>query len=122
MWPKQAVTWEDGALSLPMGRGRQTLRLKVDLKGETIGACKIIWDDGHQLHVVVDHPPIEHPKSSQPLRAAVDLGQIHLAAVTTETGQSLVVSGRGIRTLKRRNRSLRWQSQKNTGKGLRATS
>ncbi len=31
----------------------------------------------------------------------VDLGEIHLSAVTTNTGKALVISGRGICTLKR---------------------
>ena len=35
-------------------------------------------------------------------QATVDLGEIHQAAVTTNTGAALVVSGRGIRSLKRR--------------------
>ncbi|MGO8951396.1 MAG: transposase [Ktedonobacterales bacterium] len=39
------------------------------------------------------------PGSAQ---AAADLGEIHQAAVTTTTGVALVVSGRGIRSLKRR--------------------
>jgi putative transposase len=84
-----------------MGRGKGSLRLKVDLEGIDIGACTIIWDGDYQLHVVVETPSIKQ-ETSPPLRAAVDLGQIHLAAVTTETGKSLVVSGRGIRSLKRR--------------------
>ena len=39
------------------------------------------------------------PGSAQ---ATVDLGEIHQAAVTTNTGAALVVSGRGVRSLKRR--------------------
>ncbi len=35
------------------------------------------------------------------VQATVDLGEIHLAAVSTNTGQAMVVSGRGIRSLKR---------------------
>ncbi|WP_201374943.1 RNA-guided endonuclease TnpB family protein [Ktedonobacter robiniae] len=34
-------------------------------------------------------------------QATVDLGEIHLAAVTTNTGQAMIVTGRGIRSLKR---------------------
>lgn len=103
MWPKQAIKWEEGALTLPMGRKRGSLRLKVDLERVEIGSCKIIYDGSYQLHVVIETPPPKK-ESDPPLRATVDLGQIHLAAVTIETGKSLVVSGRGIRTLKR-NRS-----------------
>ncbi len=35
------------------------------------------------------------------VQATVDLGEIHLAAVSTNTGQALIVTGRGIRSLKR---------------------
>lgn len=101
LWPKQAIKWEKGILILPMGRGRKSICLNVDLEGENIGACKIIWDDGYQLHICLEAPCENSPKATSPLRATVDLGQIHLAAVTTETGKALVVSGRGIRTLKR---------------------
>ena len=100
LWPKQAIKREKGILVLPMGRGRKPICLKVDLEEENIGACKIIWDDGYQLHVVIESAEVATPKIVIPVRAAIDLGQIHLAAVTTDTGKSLVVSGRGIRTLK----------------------
>ena len=101
LWPKQAIKWENGILILPMGRGRKSLCLKVDLEKEQMGACKVIWDDGYQLHVALESLDIAPPKMETSLRATVDLGQIHLAAVTTETGKSLIVSGRGIRALKR---------------------
>ncbi len=38
------------------------------------------------------------------MQATVDLGEIHLAAVTTNTGKALIVTGRGIRSLKRQRR------------------
>src|SRR5579862_9714245 len=71
LWPKQAIKWEHGALTLPMGRGRGSIRLKADLEGVEIGACKIIWDGSYQLHVVVEAPTPKQ-ESSPPLRAAVD--------------------------------------------------
>jgi putative transposase len=59
-----------------------------------------VWKDGYELHVSVPSTPAEEgPGQAQ---ATVDLGEIHLAAVTTNTGAALVVSGRGIRALKRR--------------------
>jgi putative transposase len=36
------------------------------------------------------------------VHATIDLGQIHQCAITTSTGQGLIVSGRGIRTEKQR--------------------
>ncbi len=105
LWPKQAIKWKEGYLILPMGRKGRPIRLKVDLEKENIGASKIIWDDGYQLHVVIESSDVEVLKAPQ-VRATVDLGQIHLAAITTETGRSTVVSGRGIRTLKQQRNKL----------------
>jgi putative transposase len=47
---------------------------------------------------------IEIPQAEQApgaVHATVDLGEIHLAAVSTNTGKAMIVSGRGIRSLKR---------------------
>jgi putative transposase len=82
-----------------MGRGRASLVFHVDLP-EGSGACKLVWNDGYELHVAVAASRSEAaPGQAQ---ATVDLGEIHQAAVTTNTGAALVVSGRGIRSLKRR--------------------
>ena len=98
-WPAQAVSVERGRIVLPMGRGRASLVFKLDLP-EHIGGCKLVWKDGYELHVSVPAAPA--PAAPGAVQAAVDLGEIHQAAVTTNTGAALVVSGRGIRSLKRR--------------------
>jgi putative transposase len=99
MWPAQAVSIDCGRIVLPMGRGRASLVLHVTIP-ESAGACKVVWNDGYELHISIPSaPPEELPGT---VRAAVDLGEIHLAAVSTSTGAALVVSGRGIRSLKRR--------------------
>ncbi len=47
------------------------------------------------------------------MKATVDLGEIHLAAITTSTGKALIITGRGIRSLKRqRSRQLGQTHQK----------
>ena len=98
-WPAQAVSVERGRIVLPMGRGRASLVFKLDLP-EHLGGCKLVWKDGYELHICVPAvPALEAPGAVQ---ATVDLGEIHQAAVTTNTGAALVVSGRGIRSLKRR--------------------
>lgn len=102
-WPEQAVSIESGRVVLPMGRGRQSIVLKVDLPPNA-GACKIVWNNGYELHVAV---PVEIEETIGEAKATVDLGQIHQAAVVTNTGHALVVSGRGIRSIKRyRNKEL----------------
>ncbi len=86
-----------------MGRGRQSIVLKVDMP-KNAGACKIVWNNGYELHVAV---PVEIKETVGYTKAAVDLGQIHQAAVVTNTGHALVVLGRGIRSIKRyRNKEL----------------
>ena len=99
IWPAQAVSVERGRIVLPMGRGRPSLVFKLDLP-EHIGGCKLVWKDGYELHVSVPAAPA--PAAPGAVQATVDLGEIHQAAVTTNTGAALVVSGRGIRSLKRR--------------------
>ena len=98
-WPAQAVSVERGRIVLPMGRGRRSLVFKLDLP-ECIGGCKLVWKDGYELHVSVPTAPAESAPGQN--LATVDLGEIHQAAVTANTGAALVVSGRGIRSLKRR--------------------
>lgn len=97
-WPAQAVSVECGRVVLPMGRGRASIVLPLDLPAAS-GACTLIWNNGFELHVVIEVSQDEHAPGTN--QATVDLGEIHLAAVTTNTGAALVVSGRAIRSLKR---------------------
>ncbi len=97
-WPAQAVSVERGRVVLPMGRGRVSIILHLDLPAAS-GACTLVWNNGFELHVCVEVPQATHAPGGN--RATVDLGEIHLAAVTTNTRAALVVSGRGIRSLKR---------------------
>jgi putative transposase len=97
-WPAQAVCREKGRLVLPMGKGRASLVLPLALP-ESSGACTLVWNYGFELHVCMEIPQPEAAPGSA--LATVDLGEIHLAAVTTDTGEALIVTGRGIRSLKR---------------------
>lgn len=90
---------------LPMGRGRAPLIFHLDTTSlpEQVGGCQLVWKDGYELHLSV---PCDLSAGAEkrpgPVRAAVDLGEIHQAAVSTNTGQAILISGRGIRSLKRR--------------------
>ena len=98
MWPAQAVSKEQGRVVLPMGRGRTSLVLPLDLP-ENSGSCRLVWNKSYELHVCIE---IEQQETAPGDRhATVDLGEIHLAAVTTNTGKAMIVTGRGIRSLKR---------------------
>ena len=99
-WPAQAVSRQGKRLILPMGRGRKSFSFHLPDLPEHIGAVSLVWRGGYELHLVVPTAP-EADVSSFPVQAAVDLGEIHQAAVTTSTGKGLIVSGRGIRSLKR---------------------
>ncbi len=101
-WPTQAVSRQGNTLLLPMGRGRKSLRFHLNGLPDQFGAVSLVWNGGYELHLVVSSPdsiPPDMPAS--PEQATVDLGEIHLAAVTTTTGKGLIVTGREIRSLKR---------------------
>jgi putative transposase len=101
-WPGQAIERHGNTLILPMGRGRTSFTLHLNGLPEHIGAVSLVWNGGYALHIVVPSSPAEPlPVSETPAQATVDLGEIHLAAVTTTTGKGLIVTGREIRALKR---------------------
>jgi putative transposase len=97
-WPAQAVCKQKGRVILPMGKGRKSLVLPIELP-ENAGACTLVWHCGFELHVCVEVPQAEAAPGA--IQATADLGEIHLAAVTTTTGAAMIVTGRGIRSLKR---------------------
>lgn len=100
LWPEQAVCVKDNYILLPMGRGRASIVLPKP-EGFVAGCCKLIWNgSANELHVTVTVPAESTLESK--VTATVDLGQIHQCAVTTNTGKALIVSGRGQRSLKRR--------------------
>jgi len=44
-WPAQAVSKENGRVVLPMGKGRKSIVLPIDLPPNS-GACSLVWNDG----------------------------------------------------------------------------
>ena len=110
LWTAQSVKYIDGKLTLPMGRGRQSLSFRLKLDFEP-GAISLVWRSGFELHIK-EEVELEKLKQTN-VKAAIDLGEIHHSAVSTNTGQGLIVSGRGIRSLKRqRNMALAKLSRK----------
>ena len=101
LWPAQAVCVEATRIVLPMGHSHASIVLpKPDNFPAEPGGVKLIWNGCHpELHVTIEQPVVTNQPGTA--RATVDLGQIHLAAVVTSTGKGLIVSGRGIRSLKR---------------------
>ncbi len=72
-WPAQAVSRECGRVVLPMGRGRASIILHLDLPAAS-GACTLVWNNGFELHVCVEVPQAAHAPGTN--RATVDLGEI----------------------------------------------
>lgn len=110
MWPAQAMRLEEKRIVLPMGRGRPSLVLPRPEWLAEKSACKIVWNGVHnELHITasitvsMEEDSAEEKAILAPTNkhATADLGQIHQAAVATNDGDGLVVSGRGIRSLKR---------------------
>jgi putative transposase len=97
-WPAQAISKERGRVVLPMGKGRPALVLPISLPANS-GACSLVWNNGYELHVCLEVEQAEEALGT--VQATVDLGEIHLAAVTINTGKAMIVTGRGIRSLKR---------------------
>jgi putative transposase len=102
-WPAQAVSRQGKRLILPMGRGRKSFSFHLHDLPDQIGAVSLVWRGGYELHLVVPAAPATEvwAQADQAVQAAVDLGEIHQAAVTTSTGKGLIVTGRGMRSLKR---------------------
>src|SRR5213078_1167612 len=95
-------------LILPMGRGRKSFSFHLSDLPKQIGAVSLVWSGSYELHVVVPAAPeadVAAP-ASPAVQATVDLGEIHQAAVTTSTGQGLIVTGRGMRSVKRQRNQL----------------
>jgi putative transposase len=106
-WPAQAVSCQGQRLILPMGRGRQSFSFPLSDLPEQIGAVSLVWNGGYELHLVVPARPVASPPASpvagpeQPVQATADLGEIHQVAITTTSGKGLLVTGRGMRSIKR---------------------
>lgn len=77
---------------------------------EDVNTCEILWRKGrYVLSYTSDYPEAE-PEDG--VHGGIDIGEIHPVAVCTETGAGLVVSGREVRSIKRRrNKSLGWFSR-----------
>jgi len=57
-WPAQAVSQEHGRVVLPMGKGRKSIVLPIELP-ENSGACSLVRNNGFELHVCVEQPQVE---------------------------------------------------------------
>jgi putative transposase len=104
IWTNQATNVKAGVISLPMGRNKKPLIFNVDLPDGGY-SCRIVWHDGFELHVCQEAPEETQVELSNVV-AAIDLGEIHQIACVASNGKALLVSGRGIRTVKHLNNKM----------------
>lgn len=111
----QTVTWKDmairmveGRIVLSSGRGRAPLRLALpaEYHQADIRRAELTWRaDHYELCLTIAAPQIvetdEGADNVGKESAGVDLGEIHIAAVATTRRQTLIVSGRLLRSCKR---------------------
>ena len=69
-----------------MGKGHKSIVLPLKLP-ENSGACSLVWSDGFELHVCVEHPQAE--EAAGDIHATVDLGEIHLTGVESRHPQAM---------------------------------
>jgi putative transposase len=109
--PYQTVVRKDQALlfdqprqlGLKNGQGRSPLYLPLpdDYAGANVRRVELTWRaDHHELCLTLDTGESLPPSQTSGEVAGVDLGEVHIAAVTTTKRHALVVSGRLLRSCK----------------------
>jgi putative transposase len=94
LWKGQAIKFRGNSIILPMGKGRQPLRIRLPkLPDGKVVQAELAF--GRLLLTLSKE--IETPKAGKNIGAA-DLGSIHLAVVT-DGESSLAVVGRGLRSI-----------------------
>jgi len=105
VWKESAIRWtEDGQILLSNRKNNQPLILTTpnEYIGVDIRKAELTWRaDHYELCLTIDTGMVNPtPKKSGQI-AGVDLGEVNIAAVATEAGNVLVVSGRALRSVKR---------------------
>jgi len=104
IWKESAIYWQDdGQLRLSNQRGKAPLVLSVPVKYQNLNICKaeLTWRaDHYELCLTIDTGVAVLTSTNDGRFAGVDLGEIHIAAVATEDGDTLLVNGRALRSVK----------------------
>lgn len=115
--PYQTVIWknpalqvqDDGRLRLSNGAKRPPLVLPLpdEYQSSDIRKAELAWRaDHYELCLTIDTGQLPAAPQAGGAMAGVDLGEVHIAALTTTDGQALVISGRRLRACKQgRNRA-----------------
>lgn len=115
VWKDQGVVWDNmehpGQIGLKNGLGRAYLWLDVPQRyvGADARRVELTWRvDHYELCLTLDSgeslpdPLVVEEEVSAGAVAGVDLGEVHIAAVTTTRGNGLVLIGRLLRSYKQR--------------------
>ena len=104
IWKKLGMKAKDGKLHLSNGLKNDPLivSLPYQYRLENVNLAELIFDAGvYYLHLTIDTgivpPQLSHGKRT----AGVDLGEIHIAYCTTEDDNTIGISGRQLRSVKR---------------------
>jgi putative transposase len=115
--PYQTVIWKDqtlvvrpdGHLRLPCGGSRPPLVLPLpkEYRSANLRRAELTWRaDHYELAVTLDSGTAVPPALVGGAVAGIDLGEVHIAAITTTCRHALVLSGRHLRACKQgRNRT-----------------
>lgn len=105
VWKKSAIRlFEDGRILLSNGKINQPLILAIPAEYVAVDICKVelTWRaDHYELCLTIDTGLVNPPPKESGQTAGADLGEVNIAAVVTETGDAIVVSGRALRSVKR---------------------
>ena len=104
VWKDQALTiLPSGSLRLPTGAQRPPLLLPLpeDYRLAHLRRAEWTWRaDHYELCLTLETGEALPPPLPEGAVAGIDLGEVHIAAVTTTNRQALVVSGRQLRACK----------------------
>ena len=105
VWKEKAIhRQDDGKLSLSNGRKVPPLILPIpdEYFDSDVPRIELTWRaDHYELCLTIDTGLVNPPHKESGQVAGVDLGEVNIAAVVTERGDALVVSGRALRSVKR---------------------
>jgi putative transposase len=105
VWKASAIHWLDhGQLLLSNGKNNAPLFLSIpsEYLDADIRKAELTWRvDHYELCLTIDTGLVNPPSKDDGQVAGVDLGEVNIAAVATEAGKALVVSGRALRSVKR---------------------
>lgn len=108
----QTVVWKEEAIhrldskQLLLSNGKNNTPLVLSVPSEyldvDIRKAELTWRaDHYELCLTIDTGIVNPPPKESGQVAGVDLGEVNIAAVATEAGNALVVSGRALRSVKR---------------------